>query len=182
MKPFCYTAATLAVGQGALLVVCSFIPVASGGLSWRVKQTHDWASKLGVATCVYATVGHPIASYVAGHAYPASTTLGMPTPTCMLLLGVLLLSDGSGVPLPLLAVPGLWALTWTVSMFSLRMYEDLPMLLVLVIAFVYVSFTEPYTPVGDPATLARAKKLEFRAAQMNNARRRADWGSKPKSH
>lgn len=96
---------------------------ATGGL----KAAAGWA------LVIYALVVYPALGYLLGHRYPASATFGLPCPTTIFTLGVLLWM----VPGPawrLLAIPLLWALVGTSAAFQLGMFEDLGLALSAIIA------------------------------------------------
>jgi hypothetical protein len=78
----------------------------------------------GWALVIYALVAYPVLGYLLGHRYPASATFGLPCPTTIFTLGVLLWM----VPNPpwrLVLIPLVWALVVTAAAFQLGMLEDL---------------------------------------------------------
>jgi len=72
-------------------------------------------------------VGYPVASHLLGHRYPEMPTFGLPCPTTIFTLGMLLLCV-SPVPRLLLAIPLLWVGVGTVGAFTFAMYEDFTLL------------------------------------------------------
>jgi hypothetical protein len=61
---------------------------------------------LGVGLAVYA-LAYPYLTVALGHAYPAAPTYGVPCPTAILTIGLLMTARG-GVPLSLAIIPVLW--------------------------------------------------------------------------
>jgi hypothetical protein len=61
---------------------------------------------LGTGLAGYALT-YPILNLILGHEYPATPTFGVPCPTAILTIGVLLTARG-GVPLALAVIPALW--------------------------------------------------------------------------
>lgn len=86
--------------------------------------TRGLESAAGWGLVIYALVAYPVLGHVVGHRYPASATFGLPCPTTIFTLGVLLWM----VPSPtwlLLVIPLSWALIGTTAAFELGMLEDL---------------------------------------------------------
>jgi len=61
----------------------------------------------GVALVVYA-LAYPFLTIVSGHSYPATPTFGVPCPTAILTIGVLV-TVRAGPPIWLAIIPALWA-------------------------------------------------------------------------
>jgi hypothetical protein len=78
----------------------------------------------GLAVISYALVGYPTIGWLAGHAYPYMPTFGLPCPTTIFTLGVLLLARGP-VSLWLLVVPFAWTIIGTVAAVKLGVIQDL---------------------------------------------------------
>jgi len=78
---------------------------------------------LGGAFLLYALVIYPALGYWLGHQYPAAPTFGLPCPTTIFTLGMLLWTDRS-VPLYLLAIPLAWSFMGFWAAVSLGMIED----------------------------------------------------------
>jgi hypothetical protein len=64
-------------------------------------------SGLGIALACYA-LAYPVLSFGIGHRYPEIPTFGVPCPTAILTIGVLLAVRG-GPPLSLAVIPAVWA-------------------------------------------------------------------------
>lgn len=61
---------------------------------------------VGIGLVCYA-MGYPILNITLGHAYPATPTFGVPCPTAILTIGLLLAAHRT-VPLTLAVIPALW--------------------------------------------------------------------------
>lgn len=110
------------VAQGALFLV-------KGVLYGKLKFIHNptpavWA---GSAMMLYALLIYPLLGYLLGHGYPDSPTFGLPCPTTIFTLGILLWLDKKP-PLYLLAIPLLWSLIGTVAAVKLGIREDVGLL------------------------------------------------------
>jgi hypothetical protein len=76
---------------------------------------------------VFALVVHPLVSYLVGHRYPSAPTFGVPCPTTIFTLGLLLLAVPP-VPRWVFVVPLLWAAIGSSAAFLLGVTEDLALL------------------------------------------------------
>ena len=81
----------------------------------------------GAVLIVFALVLYPAIGYLAGHRYPAAPTFGLPCPTTIFTLGVLLFA-AHPVPGWVLVVPLLWAVVGSVAAFQFGVIEDLALL------------------------------------------------------
>ena len=81
----------------------------------------------GAALIVFALVLYPAIGYVLGHRYPSVATFGLPCPTTIYTLGLLLFAAR---PLPrwVLVVPLLWTGVGSLAAFQLAVVEDLALL------------------------------------------------------
>jgi hypothetical protein len=87
---------------------------------------------------------YPILSIAAGHQYPAQPTFGLPCPTTIFTLGILLWARGT-VPRVVFVIPILWAAIGTVGAIQLGVIEDLSLTFSLaVIALVLVAPTAAF--------------------------------------
>ena len=96
--------------------------------AWRtpaepVRVHSGGAGHLGVVIVAYALFVYPALGYLFGHRYPAAPTFGVPCPTTIFTLGVIVWW-GRTVPLALLVVPLAWSVVATSAAFSLGMSED----------------------------------------------------------
>jgi hypothetical protein len=89
---------------------------------------------LALALMFYALVGYPIVGTLAGHAYPRTPTFGLPCPTTIFTLGLLLVARRP-VPLSVFAVPLAWSCVGGVAAVQLGVVQDfgLPVAAVLTV-------------------------------------------------
>jgi hypothetical protein len=98
------------------------------------------AKLTGAIVIACALVGYPALGYVLGHRYPAAPTFGVPCPTTIFTLGVLVWASGS-VPRRLLVVPLAWAVVATSAAVQLGMTEDFGLPIAAVVALVAALLT-----------------------------------------
>ena len=89
----------------------------------RFGMTLDVRGRAGAVLVVYALVVYPLLGVVAGHAYPATPTFGLPCPTTIFTLGLLLWS-APPAPWTVLAIPLGWAVLATSAATQLGVRED----------------------------------------------------------
>jgi hypothetical protein len=97
----------------------------------------------GAALVVFALVLYPAIGYWLGRRYPAMPTFGLPCPTTIFTLGLLLFADRP--PRLVFAVPLLWAAVGSLAAFQLGVVEDLALLVsaAVVLAFMASDRTAP---------------------------------------
>ncbi len=86
---------------------------ASGG-AWQV---------IGALLLIFALGIYPAVSYVIGHSYPAAPTFGLPCPTTVFTIGMLLFAEAPA-PRAVFVVPILWSGIGSLATFCFGMYED----------------------------------------------------------
>lgn len=116
INPAAYAFAGLFLAGAGLFARAAVRGTARFGLD---AHTAPW----GLLLVAIALVGYPVASHLLGHHYPRAPTFGVPCPTAIFTLGMLLLCV-SPVPRAVLAVPLLWAAVGAVAAFAFSMYED----------------------------------------------------------
>ena len=79
---------------------------------------------LGGAAVGYALIVYPVLGQLGDHPYPRSPSFGMPCPTTIFTLGLLLLTRGR-VPWWLVVIPVVWAAIGTSAAVTLGVREDL---------------------------------------------------------
>lgn len=82
----------------------------------------DLPGVTGAVLVAYALLVYPMIGYAAGQRYPATPTLGLPCPTTIFTLGVLLWAPR--IPLRLLIIPALWSIVGTSAALSHGMVQD----------------------------------------------------------
>jgi hypothetical protein len=99
------------------------------------EYTKSAVNNTGLILIAYALIIHPVLGHNLGHAYPYSPTFGLPCPTTIFTLGILLFADKK-MPMHLLIIPLLWSIIGFTAAFTLTIYEDIGLLAAGVIAFV----------------------------------------------
>lgn len=83
----------------------------------------------------YALIIYPLITIATGHSYPAMPTFGLPCPTTIFTLAVLLQADLKKLPKYLLFIPIIWTLVGTSAAVSLGVVAD-TMLIITSLAFI----------------------------------------------
>lgn len=97
-----------------------------GRLAFRFDRgVHGWT---GAGFLVFALVAYPLLGALAGHGYPDGPTFGLPCPSTIVTLGLLLWATRP-VPLWLLVIPALWSLIGTGAAVRFGIPEDYGLLL-----------------------------------------------------
>ena len=125
----------VAYGFGALSIVGGLLFAWHGVIRRRLAFGFDKSLRaaFGTALLVFALVVYPIWGTLAGHAYPALPTFGLPCPTTIFTIGVLALGSGSSLR-AVLIVPILWSLVGSQAVFVLDVKPDLGLLVAGVVA------------------------------------------------
>lgn len=82
---------------------------------------------VGVAFVAYALLGYTMVGELAGHHYPAAPTFGVPCPTTIFTLGLLLLARRPR-PRVVFVIPLLWSAIGSTAAFRLGVREDFGLL------------------------------------------------------
>jgi hypothetical protein len=126
--------------QGALFAWMVFhVPT----VSYRPQSTV--ATVLGAILLAYALVVYPAIGYVVGHHYPAAPTFGVPCPTTIFTLALLVWA-GARLPRRVLIVPLLWSLVGTSAAVTLGMVEDFGLFAAAVATVIWVPLRRRATP------------------------------------
>jgi hypothetical protein len=97
---------------------------------------------LGWLLVVFALVIYPAIGYALGHRYPTSPTFGLPCPTTIFTIGLLLFAEPP-VPRVVFVVPVLWAAVGSLAAFSLVVFEDLALIVAGVIGLATALVSSP---------------------------------------
>jgi hypothetical protein len=118
-----------AINPAARLFALVFC-VAAAAFAWASLRFRGPAPRPGGARSVagwslmaYALVGYPLLAHVAGQRYPALPTFGLPCPTTIFTLAVLLLLSPAP-PRVLFVIPLLWSAVGTAAAVQLGVPED----------------------------------------------------------
>jgi hypothetical protein len=90
----------------------------------RFQPARDWRGIAGGTLLVYGFLLYPLLGRSFGHLYPASPTFGLPCPTTIVTLG-LMLWVGRPVPISVLLIPLGWSVVGTTAAFRLGVPADL---------------------------------------------------------
>jgi hypothetical protein len=104
--------------QGALF---SWLAVRPHPTSYRARSS--LALVVGAALIAYAIIIYPALGYHWGHRYPANPTFGVPCPTTIFTLGLIVWASRS-IPRRLAIVPLAWAVVGTSAALNLGVLED----------------------------------------------------------
>ena len=108
---------------GALWFV--WIGVIKGNIQFHAASgIRSWTGGLLIT---FALIIYPVLGYLLGHRYPAVPTFGLPCPTTIFTLGMLLFTV-TPVPWSIFVVPLLWAAVGSIAAFQLRVLQDLGLL------------------------------------------------------
>jgi hypothetical protein len=83
----------------------------------------SWPGALGLALLLYAFAAYPAIAYLLGQRYPALPTFGLPCPTTIATLGLLVWTEDRP-PLILMLVPWGWAVVSSIAAARLGIGED----------------------------------------------------------
>lgn len=112
-----------------------------------IAPRNDAAGWAGAGLVILSLVVYPMMSIAAGHEYPAQPTFGLPCPTTIFTLGILVWAINTS-PRRVFVIPVLWSVVGTAAAFQLGVPEDFSLALsVAVVAFVVLARTA--ATIGD---------------------------------
>jgi hypothetical protein len=106
------------VAEGGLL---GWMALRAGAPTFRAEA--DLFGFAGAALIVYALVLYPLLGTLAGHSYPTRPTFGLPCPTTIFTIGVLLWARPR-IPWAVLVVPALWSVVGMSAVRYFGVIED----------------------------------------------------------
>lgn len=135
----------------ALFIIQSCLLVYYGAYKDRLHYqfTRSFFGGAGAVLLAYALLFYPLIGNFSSHAYPYAPTFGLPCPTTIFTIG-LLLNSKEKLPVPLLIIPVLWSALGTFAALSLGIYEDILLPLAGGLLLLYRLF--PAKPVHPPYT------------------------------
>jgi hypothetical protein len=107
----------------AFLVAAVLFLVAALRRSLYFEPPRSVGGLAGMVLVVYALVGYPLVGWGVGHAYPRVPTFGLPCPTTIFTLGLLLLARRP-VPKALFVVPLAWSVVGSFAAFRFGVVQD----------------------------------------------------------
>jgi len=121
-------------------------------LRFRTNQK-IWRS-LGGLLIFLALVLYPVIGHFLGNRYPSTPTFGLPCPTTIFTLGVLMFAQP--YPRAVVGVPLLWCAIGSIAAFKLGVRQDLALLLagVLTLPAFYLRQHAHHLPRTNPTTLS----------------------------
>jgi uncharacterized protein DUF6064 len=146
INPAATAFAALFVLEGVLL---AWYAVLDSRIAFRAQRTRQGGFAL--ALLVYAFAVYPAIGWALGHRYPAAPTFGLPCPTTIATLGLLLWTVDRP-PVGVMVIPWVWALIGSVAAFQLGMGEDLGLLVALAISLWGWIAQRRRTASSSPAT------------------------------
>ena len=158
-----YVFAALFTLQGILLLRYA---TASSPPSFGARL--DARGAAAAALVLYALLGYPLVAAVSGHSFPALPTFGVPCPTTIFTLGMLLWSTAP-ISRHLLVVPSAWAVLGITAIPAFGMWEDVGLLLAGTLTLVFL-FRRTATP-GESTGATRPPSAEPRVGPGWRARR-----------
>jgi hypothetical protein len=124
---------------GGLFIIQGLLFLFAGGIQSKLSfrfQSGSY-SLVGSLFILYALAIYPLLGYFLGHVYPENPTFGLPCPTTIFTLGVLLWTDKI-VPKYILAIPLIWSIIGFGAAVSLGVKEDYGLLIAGVLGFVLI--------------------------------------------
>lgn len=120
---------------GGVMIVQGILFLREGVIQSRLSFRAGWNVQgiAGGLLILYGLVVYPSLGYLLGHVYPRSPTFGVPCPTTMFTLALLLWAK-QPIPRYLLAIPLLWVLIGSSAALLLGMGEDLGLMAAGVVA------------------------------------------------
>jgi hypothetical protein len=112
-----------AFGAAFALQAVLFGWLALGSSPLRFRPRLDRYGVVGGTLIAYSLVVYPVLSHAIGHAYPEQPTFGLPCPTTIFTLGLLLWA-AARVPWGLLVVPLAWSLVGASAVRYFGVIED----------------------------------------------------------
>jgi hypothetical protein len=136
------------------------------GVTYRPRSSA--ATIIGVVLITYAIVVYPALGYVLGHRYPTAPTFGVPCPTTIFTLGLVVWA-GASLPRRLLIVPLAWSVVGTTATIALGMIEDFGLLAAAVATTVTAIVRREHG--GAPRLANSTRQARERVCRMSSAPR-----------
>jgi hypothetical protein len=135
-----YFFGSLFIFQGILFLI---LGVFQNKLSFSFS--FDRYSFTGLILILYALLIYPVLGNFLGHAYPYSPTFGLPCPTTIFTLGLLLL-NAKKIPVAILIIPILWSIIGFAAAFSFGIVEDTGLIVAGLLTVSFVLFRNRMLP------------------------------------
>lgn len=127
---------------GALFIAEGLL-IAYAGLRGKLDFSFQRGPRgyLGLALMVFGTLVYPAIGHLLGHTYPFAPTFGLPCPTTIFTIGVLLLA--ARPPRHIVIIPFLWSVIGFFAAISFGVKEDVALLVAGVIGLVLICLRRP---------------------------------------
>jgi hypothetical protein len=114
---------------GLLFVIQGLLFIYAGIIrkSLIFSYSRNLKSDTGIFLVIFGTVLYPLLGTLFQHVFPASPTFGLPCPTTIFTLGVLLMTINA--PKYLFLIPAIWSLIGFTAAVKFGVYEDVSLLL-----------------------------------------------------
>lgn len=114
-----------AYGFGLLFIIQGFLFLVPGFFrnQFSFEFKNDIYGFAGAVVILFALIIYPLIGYYAGHIYPATPTFGLPCPTTIFTLGIILWMKNR-CPVYILIIPLLWSLLGFSAAYLLGIKED----------------------------------------------------------
>jgi hypothetical protein len=141
--------------------------------AWRGRvgfaRGRGWGGGLGLLLVVYALVIYPALGFLAGHRYPAMPSFGLPCPTTILTLGLVVWSTGPS-RLVVALIPLAWAAIGTSAALTLGVIEDLGLGVAAVLTIYWLWRTRHGGAVGGSPNTATEDPCRHDSAHWRQPR------------
>lgn len=127
-----YAFGGLFIIQGGLFLVVGTL---RNKITLQIQPT--WGRWVGAFFILYALLLYPLIGYFVGHVYPQSPTFGLPCPTTIFTLGLLLMASKS-FPRYLIIVPVIWSFIGFTAVLSFGVWEDGMLLIAGLVSLIVV--------------------------------------------
>ena len=135
------------------------------------KAALDPWAVIGAFLLLFALVVYPAVGYAAGHRYPAVPTFGLPCPTTIFTLGLLLFAQAPA-PRAVFVVPVTWSALGSLAAVRLGMAEDIILLaagLAGAAAMLFLPRSRNFAPrLNAPRRWRRRREVEHAAGNRSN--------------
>ncbi len=123
-----YLFGALFIIQGLLFI---YFGIIKKSVSFKVEDNINFTA--GLVLIIYAFAIYPLLGILFGHHFPFSPTFGLPCPTTIFTLGILLWSD-KRLPLPIIIIPVIWSLIGFTAVVNFGIMEDTGLLIAGILA------------------------------------------------
>jgi hypothetical protein len=126
--------AALFVTQGAIFL---YFGIVKNDLHFSYRN--NLKGIIAIIFFLYALIFYPLIGYSLGHYYPVAPTFGLPCPTTIFTLGIMLLLEGK-VKKILFVIPLLWAVIGFTAAIKLGILQDIGLLASAILTVIVLFF------------------------------------------